>query len=325
MVIKVYIKNVKIDGNFILAPMAGVTDKAFREICKQNGAGLTISEMISAKALTFNDKKTLALMEKFDGETPYSVQTFGSDPEIFKKAIPMIIEHSKCDIIDINMGCPAPKIVNNGEGSALMKNPKLASELIKSAVSASTVPITVKFRKGYTNDNQNFLDFAKMAEQAGASAVTMHGRTRSQMYSGNADIDAIAQLKQAVSIPVIANGDIVCGASAKNMLDQTGADFAMIGRGTFGNPFIFEECNKSVANEQFKVPTLAEKMDVFVRQMELASQYKSERIAMLEARKHFIWYLKGINHAKQFKDKISKLETIDQMYGLVNDIKQNLE
>lgn len=324
MVINLYIKNVKLNGKFILAPMAGVTDKAFRQVCHGHGVALTISEMISAKALTFNDKKTLALMEKFDGETPYSVQTFGSDPEIFKKAIPMIIEHSKCDLIDINMGCPAPKIVNNGEGSALMKNPKLASELIKSAVCASSVPVTVKFRKGYTLDTQNFLDFGKMAEQAGASAITMHGRTRSEMYSGKADVEAIAKLKQAVSIPVIANGDIVCGNSAKNMLDKTGADFAMIGRGTFGNPFIFEECNKMILGENFIMPTLAEKMDVFVLQMELASKYKSERIAMLEARKHFIWYLKGIDHAKQFKESISKLENMEQMYALVHDIKLKL-
>ncbi|MFI3226297.1 MAG: tRNA dihydrouridine synthase DusB [Clostridia bacterium] len=318
------IKNIKIDGKFILAPMAGVTDKAFRYICKEQGAALTVSEMISAKALTFNDKKTLSLMEKCDNENPYVVQTFGSDPDIFKQAIPMIIEASKCDIIDINMGCPAPKITTNGEGSALMKTPELAEKLIKAAVSVSTVPITVKFRKGFTNLEQNYLDFGKMAEQAGASAVCLHGRTRTEMYSGHADWDSIAKLKQSVSIPVIANGDVVNGESARDILTQTGADFAMIGRGTFGNPFIFEECNKAISGQDFVMPSLDKKLDVFVRQMELAAHFKSEKIAMLEARKHFIWYLKGVNNSRIFKDKIAKLTNMDEMYSLVADIKNTL-
>lgn len=304
--------------------MAGVTDKAFREVCKDHGAGITVSEMISAKALTFNDKKTLRLMEKTHNENPYIVQTFGSDPDIFKEAIPMIIEHSKCDIIDINMGCPAPKIVTNGEGSGLMKNPELASKLIKSAVSVSTVPITVKFRKGFTNLEQNYLEFGKMAEDAGASAVCMHGRTRTEMYSGTADWDAITKLKSALSIPVIANGDITSGQKALDILEQTGADFAMIGRGTFGNPFIFEECNSAVNGVPYNAPDFNTKIDVFVHQMELASEYKSEKIAMLEARKHFIWYLKGMNNSKIFKERISKLETLEQMYTLVSDIKNTL-
>lgn len=319
-----YIKNVKIDGKFILAPMAGVTDKAFRYICKEHGCAATVSEMISAKALTFNDKKTLSLMEKCDIENPYIVQTFGSEPEIFKKAIPMIIKASNCDIIDINMGCPAPKIVTNGEGSALMKNTELAYNLIKTAVEASSVPITVKFRKGYTNQEQNFIEFGKMAEQAGASAICLHGRTRTEMYSGKADWQAIAELKKSVSIPVIANGDIVNGESAKNILKETLADFAMIGRGTFGNPFIFEECNKAIAEETYIIPTLEEKMNVFVKQMELASKFKSEKIAMLEARKHFIWYLKGVNNSKIFKEQISKLTHMEEMYKLVADIKNTL-
>lgn len=319
-----YIDNVKINGKFILAPMAGITDKAFRYICKEHGASMTVSEMISAKALTFNDKKTLSLMQKCENENPYVVQTFGSDPEIFKKAIPMIIEYSNCDIIDINMGCPAPKIVTNGEGSALMKNPSLAFEVIKTAVSVSSVPITVKFRKGFTNNEQNYLDFGKMAEQAGASAVCLHGRTRTEMYSGKADWEAIAKLKQSVKIPVIANGDIVNGQSAKEILDVTGADFAMIGRATFGNPFIFKECNSAILGEHFQTPTLFEKLDVFVNQMELAREFKSEKIAMLEARKHFIWYLKGVNNSKIFKDKIAKLTNMSQMYSLVEDIKNIL-
>lgn len=314
------LKNLDIKGKFILAPMAGVTDRAFRYICKEQGACFTVSEMISAKALTFNDKKTLSLMQKCDNESPYVVQTFGSDPEIMKKAIPMIIEHSKCDMIDINMGCPAPKIVNNGEGSALMKTPELACSIIKSAVSVSSVPITVKFRKGYTNLTQNYLDFGKMAEQSGASAVCMHGRTRTQMYSGDADWQAIAELKQALSIPVIANGDVTNGQKAIDILKQTNADFVMIGRGTFGNPFIFKECNSAILGEEFIMPSLCEKLAVFVKQMELAAQFKSEKIAMLEARKHFIWYLKGVSNAKIFKDKISKLSNMSEMYELVDDI-----
>ncbi|MFI3115448.1 MAG: tRNA dihydrouridine synthase DusB [Clostridia bacterium] len=319
-----YIDNVKIDGKFILAPMAGITDKAFRMICKEHGACMTVSEMISAKALTFSDKKTLSLMEKFDNEKPYVVQTFGREPDIFRQAIPMIIEHSKCDIIDINMGCPAPKITSNGEGSALMKDIDLAQKLIKVATSVSTVPITVKFRKGYTNLEQNYLDFSKMAEQAGASAICIHGRTRTQMYSGKADWDAIAEIKQAVKIPVIANGDIVDGDTGREILTQTGADFAMIGRGTFGNPFIFEECNQAIENKIFQKPTLNEKLDVFVRQMELASKFKNEKIAMLEARKHFLWYLKGIDNAKEFKKRATKLVNMSEMYDLVHEIKNNL-
>ncbi len=319
-----YIKNVKIDGKFILAPMAGITDKAFRYICREHGAGATVSEMISAKALTFGDKKTVSLMQKCDNEIPYIVQTFGSEPEIFKKAIPMIIQKSNCDIIDINMGCPAPKIVTNGEGSALMKNPELAYNLIKEAVLASSVPITVKFRKGYTNEEQNYIEFGKMAEQAGASAICLHGRTRTQMYSGKADWQAIADLKKSVSIPVIANGDIVNGQSAKDILSTTSADFAMIGRGTFGNPFIFDECNKAINGEEYIIPSLSQKLDVFVKQMELASEFKNEKIAMLEARKHFNWYLKGVNNSKAFKEQGLKLTNMDDMYKLVADIKNTI-
>ncbi len=319
-----YIKNIKIDGKFLLAPMAGVTDKAFRYVCKQNGAALTYSEMISAKALTFGDKKTLRLMEKNEIETPYVVQTFGSDPEIFKKAIPMIIEQSKCDIIDINMGCPAPKITSNGEGSALMKNPKLAEEIIKACVSVSTVPITAKFRKGYTNDSVNYLDFAKRLEDAGADALCIHGRTREQMYSGKADWDAIAKLKEQISVPLIANGDVICGETAKEMLNHTKADFVLIGRGAFGNPFIFDECNHFYEGKEYECPSLEKKLDTCVLQIELASKFKSEKIAMLEARKHLIWYLKGVHNGKLFKERISKMVTLNDLYNIVSEIKNTL-
>ena len=316
MVIK--LKNIQ--SKFILAPMAGVTDRAFRHVCKEQGAALTVSEMISAKALTFNDKKTLSLMQKNDIETPYAVQTFGSDPSIFRQAIPIIASVSQCDIIDINMGCPAPKITSNGEGSALMKDIKLAEELIKTAVSVSPVPITVKFRKGYWDATQNYLEFAKMAESAGASAVTLHGRTRPQMYSGKADWNAILEIKNAVKIPVIANGDVVCGETAKEIINKTGADYVMIGRGAFGNPFIFDECNKALSGETFIKPTVKEKLDVFTKQMELAAQFKSEKIAMLEARKHFVWYLKGVSNTRGYKDLVSRITTLEEMYKIVDMI-----
>lgn len=314
------IKNVKIDGKLILAPMAGITDKAFRTICKEFGASLTISEMISAKALTFSDKKTLKLMQKDVSETPYSVQTFGHEPEVFKQAIPLIIEHSNCDIIDINMGCPAPKITSNGEGSALMKNPDLAFDIIETAVKASSVPITVKFRKGFTNCNQNYLEFAKMAEQAGASAICLHGRTRTQMYSGNADWDAISEIKKAVKIPVIANGDVTSGSVCKDILNHTNADFVMIGRATFGNPFIFEDCTKTLNGTHFTQKTLEEKLEVFVKQMKLTVLDKSEKVAMLEARKHFAWYLKGENNMKHFKQEINNITTLDDMNSIISKI-----
>lgn len=320
-----FIDNIKLDNKFILAPMAGVTDKAFRYVCKEYGAGMTVSEMISSKALTFNDKKTLRLMEKNNIENPYVVQTFSSEPLIIKEAIPMIENYSKCDIIDINMGCPAPKITSNGEGSALMKDIKLAEELIKSAVSVAKVPITVKFRKGYTQSTQNYLEFAKMAESAGAKAITLHGRTRDQMYSGSADWDAILQVKQAVKIPVIANGDVTCGQKAKEILDYTGADFVMIGRGAFGNPFIFDECNKICSNLAYEPPSLKEKLEVFAKQMKFSAEFKSEKIAMLEARKHFVWYLKGVSNTRAYKELITKITTIEQMQEIIKKLLEEEE
>ena len=236
------IGTVQLDGRFIMAPMAGVTDRAFRQICREHGAALTVSEMISTKALLFQDKKTRTLLSLAPNEVPGCIQIFGSDPESMADGARKAQEISGAAIVDINMGCPAPKIVRGGDGSALMRTPETAEAVIRAVVEAVHVPVTVKFRKGWDGDNENFLDFARMAESCGAAAVTIHGRTREQMYAGKADWDAIAAVKRAVSIPVIANGDVFSEQDAIAILEHTGADGVMIGRGALGNPWLFERC-----------------------------------------------------------------------------------
>ena len=269
------IGQVEIKGKLILAPMAGVTDKAFRQICREHGAALTVTEMVSAKALHFKDKKTPRLLGLSQNEHPASAQIFGSEPESMAEGAIIAREISGCEIIDINMGCPAPKIVNNGDGSALMKNIKLAEQIITAVKKAVDCPVTVKFRKGWDEKSINCIEFAKMCEYAGADMIAVHGRTRAQQYSGVADWDIIAKVKQSVKIPVAANGDVFTPQDAVNIINHTGADFVMIGRGALGDPWIFERSNKLIQTGVLEdEPTLSERLDTAVRQIELACEDK---------------------------------------------------
>lgn len=306
-----------------LAPMAGVTDMAFRTVCAQYGAALTISEMVSAKALVYGDKKSRSLLSR-GGDIPFGAQIFGSDPDVMAKAAQIALSVSGADFIDINMGCPTPKIANNGDGSALMKDPELAGRIVCAVTQAVGVPVTVKLRKGWDKGSVNAGEVASVCEKNGASAITVHGRTRTQMYSGVADLDIIRMVKKAVSIPVIANGDVRDGASYLRTLSYTGADMAMIGRSAFGDPWIFCECLAAEAGEHYSRPPLAERMDTAAWQIELAGRDKGERIACLEARKHLCWYLHGVPHSGYYKDRINKIETMEELYIVVGEIKRDL-
>ena len=310
------IGNVTLAGRMVLAPMAGVTDRAFRQICRAHGAALTVTEMVSTKALTYGDKKTPKLLLLAENEHPAAAQIFGHEPETMAEGAKIAREVSGCDMIDINMGCPAPKIAGNGDGSALMRDPALAARAVD-------VPVTVKFRKGWDEKSVNCVDFARMAEQAGVAAIAVHGRTRAQQYSGNADWDAIAAVKQAVSIPVIANGDVAVPEDAVRILEHTGADAVMVGRGALGDPWIFERANTLLETGVCPpLPPFAERIDTAVRQIELAAEQKGERVAMLEARRHVNWYLKGQSGLKAFKMRICALERLEELYPLAEELKR---
>ena len=316
------IGNVTINGKLALAPMAGVTDLAFRRICREHGAALTVTEMVSAKALCYKDKKTPRLLELGEGEHPAAAQVFGHEPDTMAEGARLALEKSGCDIIDINMGCPAPKIVNNGDGSALMKDPAQAVKVIEAVVRAVEVPVTVKFRKGWDETHINCVEFAKMAEQAGAAAITLHGRTRAQQYSGTADWDAIRAVKQAVSVPVFANGDVAEPEDAVRILAHTGADGVMIGRGAQGDPWLFERANALLETGVCPpLPPFAERIDTAVRQIELAAAQKGEHIAMLEARRQVNDYLKRESGVKAFKTRICALTQMEQLYAIVDELK----
>ena len=316
------IGNVTINGKLALAPMAGVTDLAFRRICREHGAALTVTEMVSAKALCYKDKKTPRLLELGEGEHPAAAQIFGHEPDTMAEGARLALEKSGCDIIDINMGCPAPKIVNNGDGSALMKDPAQAAKVIEAVVRAVEVPVTVKFRKGWDEDHINCVEFAKMAEQSGAAAITLHGRTRAQQYSGAADWDAIRAVKQAVSVPVFANGDVAEPEDAVRILAHTGADGVMIGRGAQGDPWLFERANALLETGVCPpLPPFAERIDTAVRQIELAAAQKGEHIAMLEARRQVNDYLKRESGVKAFKTRICALTQMEQLYAIVDELK----
>ena len=319
------IGSVTLAGRLALAPMAGVTDLAFRQICREHGAALTVTEMVSTKALCYQDRKTPRLLALGEDEHPAAAQVFGHEPETMAEGAKIARAVSGCDIIDINMGCPAPKIVNNGDGSALMRDPALAARVIEAVVKAVDVPVTVKFRKGWDEKSVNCVEFARMAEAAGATAITIHGRTRAQQYSGKADWDAIRAVKQAVSIPVFANGDVAEPADAVRILEYTGADAVMIGRGALGDPWIFERANALIETGVCPpLPPFAERIGTAVQQIELAAAQKGEYIAMLEARRHVNCYLKYERGLKTFKTRICALERLEQLYGIAEELKQTV-
>lgn len=300
--------------------MAGVADRAFRELCMSYGAAYVISEMVSSKGLTMQDKKSKELLFLSDAERPAGAQIFGDDPEIMARAALKAMEFSP-DFIDINMGCPAPKIAGNGGGSALLKKPELISQIVKSVVAVSPIPVTVKIRIGWDSDSINAVEVAKRIEAAGVDALTVHGRTKVQMYAPPVDLDEIARVKNAVSIPVIGNGDITDGKSAKKMLDETGCDFLMVGRGALGNPWIFHCINAYLNNSNdYTEPTLEEKMNVMLRHIETLCEYKGTRIGMREARKHAAWYIKGIRGAASFRQEIGSLSSMDELKTLAERV-----
>ncbi len=319
------IGSIEIENPVALGPMAGVTDWAFRTICAELGANLTVTEMVSSRALVYKDKKSAALLRKNEG-CVCGAQIFGNDPEIMAQGAQLALEISGADFIDINMGCPMPKIANSGDGCGLMRTPELAGAIVAAVSKAVDVPVTVKCRLGWDKGNINVLDFTKRMEDNGAAMITVHGRTRSMLYSGVADWDTITKVKQQLSVPVIANGDIVDGETAVKCRKRTGADGIMIGRATFGDPWIFAQARAALAGEPIpERPCLADRVDVAVRQFELAREDKGEHIACLEARKHFAWYLRGVSHSSYYKTQISAISTMEDVYRIAKGIKQDLQ
>ena len=319
------IGNIKVDNPLALGPMAGVTDWAFRTICAELGAGITVTEMVSSRALVYKDKKSAALLRKNAGSI-CGAQIFGNDPEIMAQGAQLALEISGCDFLDINMGCPMPKIANSGDGSGLMRTPELAEAIVKAVVKAVDVPVTVKCRLGWDKGNINVLDFTKRMENAGAAMLAVHGRTRSMLYTGVADWDYIRKVKEQCSIPVIANGDIVDSEAAVKCRNWTKADGLMIGRATFGNPWIFQQVKAAMAGQSVpERPNLGKRVDVAVRQFELAYEDKGEHIACLEARKHFAWYLRGVAYANYYKEQISGIQKMEDIYRIAEGIRRDLQ
>lgn len=316
------IGDVVIDSPIILAPMAGVTDLPFRLLCKRKGVGLICMEMVSAKAIHYKNRNTEELMRIHPEEVPVSMQLFGSEPELMGE-IAKQIEDRPFSILDINMGCPVPKVVNNGEGSALMKDPKKAEAIMKAMVKSTKKPVTVKIRKGFNDDMVNAVEMAKIAEASGIAAIAVHGRTREQYYSGKADWDIIRQVKEAVSIPVIGNGDIVDGPSAKRMLEETGCDGLMIGRAAQGNPWIFSQIEEYLKTGNTPEPVSAKEMrDTILEHARLMVEYKGEYLAIREMRKHISWYTTGLPRSSQFRNAINSMESMDELIASVNQLLQ---
>ena len=318
------IGNIQVDNPLFLAPMAGVTDWAFRTICARLGAGVTVTEMVSSRALCYKDAKSAKLLRKNEGSV-CGAQIFGNDPDIMVKGAILALEISGCDFIDINIGCPMPKIAGSGDGCGLMRTPELAADIVHSVVRAVNVPVTVKCRLGWDKGSINVLDFTKRMEDAGAAMVAVHGRTRSMLYSGTADWDMIHKVKEQLSVPVIANGDITDGQAAVRCLKRTGADGLMIGRSTFGDPWIFEEVLAALRGEAYPGrPSLADRVAVALEQFRLSEQDHGEHIACLEARKHFAWYLRGVPHSSYYKNQITSLTTMEDVYRVAKDVIRDL-
>lgn len=310
------IGSLQIKGRAVLAPMAGVTDRAFRELCARFGAAYVVSEMVSAKALSFQDKKSAGLMELSEEEHPAAIQLFGDDPENFAQAARMALAY-RPDFLDINMGCPAPKIANNGCGSALMKNPELCGRIVEAVKQSVDLPVTVKIRKGWDEHSVNAVEVAKICEAAGADAIAVHGRTRAQMYAPVADWDSIRRVKEAVSIPVIGNGDVTDAHSAARLIEQTGCDAVMIGRGALGNPWVFAQINAWLdGGRLLPAPGLSERIRVMLLHIRRLCELKGEAHGMREARKHVGWYLHGLRGAAAFRREAGMLETYEQLLAL---------
>ena len=316
--------NLEITGKTVLAPMAGVTDYAYRTVCAELGAAVTVTEMVSSRAVVYQDKKSVGLLRK-NPASVCGVQIFGNEPEIMAQAAVLALEKSGCDFIDINMGCPMPKIAGNGDGCALMKDPQRAAAIVEAVKKAVPVPVTAKFRKGWDKGSVNAVELAQTLEAAGADAVAVHGRTRSMLYSGVADWDIIHDVVQAVKIPVIANGDVVDAEAAVRCMNRTGAAMVMVGRSAFGNPYVFPQIEAALAGEEVPaLPPLSERVDLALHHFELALEDKGEHIACLEARKHFAWYLRGVSHSGYYKEKITKIEKMEEIYEIAKGIKRDL-
>ena len=316
------IGKVTIEGPAVAAPMAGVSDRAFRELCRGYGAAMTYGEMVSCKGLLYHDRKSKELLAFGEEERPIALQLFGDDPKLMGEAAAMVMEQ-RPEILDINMGCPAPKIAGNGCGSALMKNPELCGRIVEAVVKASDVPVTVKIRKGWDEETVTAVEVAKICEQAGAAAITVHGRTRAQMYAPPADLDIIRQVKAAVQVPVIGNGDIYTPADAARMLEETGCDGVMVGRGALGAPWVFREINAWLLHETVvPYPSVTERMMVMLRQGKLACGYKGERVAMREMRKHAGWYMRGLHGAPAFRAQAGTLTVFADLERLAAEVIQ---
>ena len=315
----------EIENPLMLGPMAGVTDWAFRTICAELGANITVTEMVSSRALVYQDQKSKKLLRKNEGSL-CGAQIFGNDPAIMAEAAVMALEYSGCDFLDINMGCPMPKIANSGDGCGLMRTPELAGEIVRQIVDKVQVPVTVKCRLGWDKGSINVLDFTKRMEDNGASMVAVHGRTRAMLYSGVADWDFIRKVKEQLSIPVIANGDVVDADSARRCLKWTGADGLMVGRASFGDPWVFQQVSAAMVGKEIpERPCLKERIELAVRQFELSEQDHGEKIACLEARKHFAWYLRGVRNASYYKKEITSLTKMEDIYRVAKEIIRDLE